>query len=277
MRRVALRGLRARPLRTALTALAVVLGVAMISGTYVFTDTISKSFSEVFEQANFGTDVVVAPKKVDEDFFSDPAPLDDRLVKKIQAVDGVALAAGGVQGEASIRDAKGDKIGGNVNLVLSHQPGKLDSFEFVAGRAPRAASEVALSANAFEEEGFKLGDPVTIVGDEGARTFTVVGSATFGDVDTVAGYPAAITTLPTAQALAGRRGEVDTISIAARDGVTPARLPRASTRRSPRTPSRCAPASRMPRSRRPTSRATSASCARRCSSSAGSRCSSARS
>ena len=69
MRKVALRGLRARPLRTILTALSVVLGVAMISGTYVLTDTINRSFSEVFSQANVGTDVVVAPRKVDEDFW----------------------------------------------------------------------------------------------------------------------------------------------------------------------------------------------------------------
>ena len=75
MRRVALRGLRARPLRTALTALAVVLGVAMISGTYIFTDTINRSFTEVFAQANTGTDVAITSKKVDEDFSTDPPPL----------------------------------------------------------------------------------------------------------------------------------------------------------------------------------------------------------
>ena len=77
MRQVALRGLRARALRTMLTAVSVVLGVAMISGTYVLTDTINKSFSEVFTQANSGTDVVVAPKKVDDAFYAEPPPLKD--------------------------------------------------------------------------------------------------------------------------------------------------------------------------------------------------------
>ena len=158
------------------------------------------------------------------DFFTSPSPLDERLVQRVQAVDGVATAAGGVQGDVSIRNAKGDRIGGNVNLVLSLQPKPLGSFEFVAGRAPRADSELALSAKAFTEEGFSLGDDVTVVGDEGARRFRLVGSAKFGDVDTVAGYPAAIVTLATAQALTGHRGEVDTISVAGRDGVAPARL-----------------------------------------------------
>ncbi len=224
MRKVALRGLRARPLRTVLTAMSVVLGVAMISGTYVLTDTINKSFSEVFAQANQGTDVVVAPKSVDEDFFSDPAPLQDALLQRVRAVPGVATAAGGVQDELTLRNAKGDEIGGNTTLVLAHQPKPLDSFTFVTGRAPRAAGELALSAKAFAEERLKLGDTVTAVGDEGAQRFRLVGSATFGDVDTVAGYAAAIVTLPTAQALAGRRGELDTISIAGDAGVAPAKL-----------------------------------------------------
>jgi putative ABC transport system permease protein len=224
MRQVALRGLRARPLRTILTAMSVVLGVAMISGTYVLTDTINKSFSEVFAQANSGTDVVIAPSKIDEDFFSDPPPLKDGLVARVRAVEGVRAAAGGVQGDISIRNAKGDRVGGNVNLVLSTQPKPLDPFTFVEGRAPRAADEMALSAKAFKDEGFKLGDRVKVVGDEGAQLFTLVGSATFGDVDTVAGFPAGIVTLPTAQALTGHRGEISTISVAARDGVTPTAL-----------------------------------------------------
>jgi putative ABC transport system permease protein len=220
MMRVSLRGLRARPVRTVLTALAVVLGVAMISGTYVFTDTINRSFSEVFKQANNGTDVVVAPKKVDKDFAGDPPPLDERLVPRVQAVDGVGTAAGSAEGNVSIRDAKGDRVGGAINLVVTHQPGPLDSFHFVSGRAPRTPSEVALSEKAFADAHFKLGDSVRIVGDEGAQRYTLVGSARFGDADTVAGYPAAIATLPTAQALTGKRGKVDTISAAGRDGVT---------------------------------------------------------
>ncbi|HEV2774292.1 MAG TPA: ABC transporter permease [Solirubrobacteraceae bacterium] len=224
MRKVALRGLRARPLRTILTAMSVVLGVAMIAGTYVLTDTINKSFSEVFAQANTGTDVVVVPGKVDDDFYTDPAPLDDALLARVGAVDGVTTVAGGIQDDISLRDAAGETIGGDTTFVLAHQPKPLDSFQFVTGRPPRTADELALSAKAFAEERLKLGDTVTAVGAEGAQRFRLVGSATFGDVDTVAGFPAAIVTLPTAQALAGRPGELDTISIAGEAGVVPARL-----------------------------------------------------
>ena len=45
---VALKGLRGRKLRAFLTAIAIVLGVAMVSGTYVLTDTITKAFDGIF-------------------------------------------------------------------------------------------------------------------------------------------------------------------------------------------------------------------------------------
>ena len=107
---------------------------------------------------------------------------------------------------------------------MSLQPEPLDPFRFVDGRAPRSDDELALSAKAFADEGFKLGDKLTVVGSEGAQRFTLVGSASFGKEETVGGYPAVIVTLPTAQALAGQRGKVNSIAVAARDGVSPARL-----------------------------------------------------
>ena len=196
MRRVALRGLRARPLRTALTALAVVLGVAMIAGTYIFTDTINKSFTEVFAQANSGTDVAIVPAKVDEDFFAAPPPLDEAIVARVAATDGVASAAGFVFGDVSIRKPDGDPIG-NESFVSSLQPAPFEQFRFTTGRAPRTSSEIGLDESTFEEHGYKLGDRVKIVGDEGARRYTLTGAARFGDVSSPAGFPVAIATLDT--------------------------------------------------------------------------------
>ena len=220
MRRVALRGLRARPLRTALTALAVVLGVAMIAGTYILTDTIDRSFTEVFEQANSGTDVTVSPRKVDDDFFADPPPLDEGLVARVRAVDGVAAAAAGIFGDVSIRDRDGDPVAGQT-FVSSLQPQPFEQFRFVDGRTPRTDSEIALDSDTVDSEGFELGDSVTIVGDEGARRFTLVGAARFGEQASIAGFPVAIATLPAAQALTGQRGRVGGISVSAADGVSP--------------------------------------------------------
>ncbi len=223
MRRVALRGLRARPLRTALTALAVVLGVAMIAGTYIFTDTINRSFSEVFTQANKGTDVAVAPGKIDDDFFSDPPPLDERIVERVRSVDGVASAAGAVFGDVKIRDKDGESIG-NGSFVSSLQPAPFEQFRFVSGRAPQSPAEIGLDQDTVDEQHFKLGDRVQIVGEEGLRRFTLVGAARFGEQASVAGYPVAIATLPAAQAMTGQRGKLTAISVAGDDGVTPAIL-----------------------------------------------------
>ncbi len=222
MRRLALRGLRARPLRTALTALAVVLGVAMIAGTYIFTDTINRSFGEVFAQANVGTDVAVSPKKIDDAFDSDPPPLDERLLARVRAVDGVASAAGSVFANASIRKPDGDRVGDS--FVSALQPAPFEQFRFVRGRAPSGNTEVGLDQKTFDENGFALGATVKIVGEQGARSFTIVGVARFGDVASPAGLPVAIATLPTAQALTGRVGKLDAISVAAARGVAPPAL-----------------------------------------------------
>ena len=223
MRRVALRGLRARPLRTALTALAVVLGVAMIAGTYIFTDTINRSFTEVFAQANTGTDVAVVPGKVDDDFFADPPPLDERLVERVRAIDGVASASGAVFGDVSIRKRDGDPVSAG-SFVSSLQPAPFEQFRFVSGRAPRSDSEIGLDQKTFEEQGFELGDSVKIVGEQGAKRYELTGAARFGEQESVAGYPVAIATLSAAQELAGMEGKLGGISVAAEDGLSPALL-----------------------------------------------------
>ena len=223
MRRLALRGLRARPLRTALTALAVVLGVAMIAGTYIFTDTINRSFTEVFEQANSATDVAIVPAKVDEDFFAEPPPLDEGLVARVRAVDGVTSAAGAVFGDVSLRKRDGDPVG-NMSFVSSLQPAPFEQFRFTAGRAPRTGSEIGLDEDTFEEQGYRVGEQVKIVGDEGARSYTLTGAARFGDVASVAGLPVAIATLPAAQALTGLEGKLNGISVAGDAAVSTALL-----------------------------------------------------
>ncbi len=68
MTRLTLRSLASRKLRTALTAMAVVLGVAMISGTYVLTDTIDRAFGDIFQQAAEGVDVSVTPRQAVDEF-----------------------------------------------------------------------------------------------------------------------------------------------------------------------------------------------------------------
>ena len=62
MTKVALKGLAGRKLRSALTALAIVLGVAMVSGTFVLTDSVDRGFDSVYTRAYAGSDAVVGPR-----------------------------------------------------------------------------------------------------------------------------------------------------------------------------------------------------------------------
>ena len=227
MTRYVFRGLGARKLRTALTALAVVLGVAMISGTYVLTDTIDKAFSDVFQTASQGVDVSVTGAKP-AGFGSDQTspPIEESLLGKVQAVDGVRVAEAGVFQQVSIRDKKGDSIGtgGAPNFIASNSNPPFNAFRYVQGAPPRTADQAALDQKTADDKGFKVGDQVTVVGLPGAKRYTVTGIAKFGTESSLAGASVAITTLPEAQRMAGYQGKVDSISAAADPGVSPTEL-----------------------------------------------------
>src|SRR5450759_1910823 len=121
MTRLALRSLLGRPLRTVLTALAIVLGVAMISGTYVLTDQITNGFDDIFSNAYEGTAVVVTPKSA-LGGFDDSAALTvpQGLLAQARAVDGVATAVGGAEAVgAVVVDGELVKTGGAPTLIMS--------------------------------------------------------------------------------------------------------------------------------------------------------------
>ncbi len=79
MMQVALRGLWGRKLRTVLTALSIILGTSMITGTFILRDQINNAFSSIFHEGNQGIDVVLSKKTA---FTSDngavPGPLPER-------------------------------------------------------------------------------------------------------------------------------------------------------------------------------------------------------
>ena len=90
MTKFALKGLLGRKLRTALTALAIVLGVAMISGTYVLTDSIDSAFDTIFTDVRKGSDVVVTGKSAFDlsDGSGATAPaFDESLLETVRDVE----------------------------------------------------------------------------------------------------------------------------------------------------------------------------------------------
>src|SRR5207253_9695579 len=90
VRGIALRALWARKLRTTLTALAIVLGIATISGTFVLTDSISHAFNTIFTSIYRGTDAVITGKSaISKDATTDLPPFDESLLSTIRALPDV--------------------------------------------------------------------------------------------------------------------------------------------------------------------------------------------
>src|SRR2546430_6521996 len=101
MLRFALKGLAARKFRASLTAIAIVVGVAMISGTYVLTDTINNGFNSIFQVSYRNADVVVSGKAAFDQGQGntvEPPTFPQSVLGKVRALPDVALAAGAVAG-----------------------------------------------------------------------------------------------------------------------------------------------------------------------------------
>ena len=214
-----LRGLSARKLRTFLTAFAVVLGVAMIAGTFIFTDTINKSFDNVFTTALKGVDVSVTPHEV---FSSqNPAPLPAAILARVRSVPGVAKADGAVFDSARIIDKQGKllKNGGAPSFISSADPAPFNPFNYAQGRAPTSPNEVALDQHAANKAGYRLGDTVRVRGIAPERGYRLVGIAKFGDAGSLAGASVAIMTLPEAQRALDKAGHFDAIDVQGASGV----------------------------------------------------------
>src|SRR5215217_6184088 len=112
MWKVTLKNLSAKKLRFVLTALAVTLGVAFMSGTLVLTDTIQRTFDDLFSDIYRDTDAVVrSPEALEYFGQTQREPVPASLLREVEGVDGVKVADGSVQAYAQVVDKDGDPIG----------------------------------------------------------------------------------------------------------------------------------------------------------------------
>jgi putative ABC transport system permease protein len=229
---VALRGLAGRRLRSALTALAIVLGVAMMSGTYVLTDTIDKAFSSIFDDSYAGTDVVVSGKGADITFqgtSTDDPPVPAALLDEIRALPEVELAMGGIYDETNTKiltkEGKAIDTQGAPSLGFGFDArpefSRFNPLTLLEGRWPQGSDEVVIDAGTADEHGYAAGDAVEISTLEPRRRFEVVGVAKYGEVDTLGTATFAVFDIATAQRLLDREGQFDAISVAGKEGATP--------------------------------------------------------
>ena len=226
MRKVAVRGLLARKVRAALTATAILLGVMMIAGTYVLTDTINASFDDIFQAASEGIDVKVTPHEtVELDDEGEPLPLDASVLEQVKAVPGVQAASGNIFDDIAILGDDGKAVSSGAPMfAASVPPDRFSPFAYPEGRAPRSDGEVAVDKFTAEREKFEIGESIRLAGEEGARSYRVVGVAKFGDVESFGGASLAIVTLGEAQRLTGNTGKFSDIDVAAEPGTSAEQL-----------------------------------------------------
>ncbi len=231
MIRFAIRGLLGRKLRAVLTGIAIVLGVAMISGTYVLTDTIDKAFSNLFTQSYAGTDAVVQGEGPDISIDGAAAPtppVDASLLETVREVDEVSLATGGIYDETNtkILTPEGDAVstGGapsfGFGIDTSQEYAQFNPLNLLEGRWPSAPNEVVIDAGTADGQSYALGDTVEVATLVPKRAFELVGVAQYGGVDSLGTATFAVFTIPTAQELLDREGQYDVISVAANEGTS---------------------------------------------------------
>jgi putative ABC transport system permease protein len=234
--RVALKGLSRRKLRAALTAIAIVVGVAMISGTYILTDTIKAAFGTVFTEVYKHTDVVITGRSAlnkngeegGEERRQAPA-FSESLLATVRGVPGVAEAQAGVQDFAQLigRDHKVISTGGAPPLAFSVHPQgnqRFNPLALVSGAWPIGANEVAIDENTAERKHYKVGETIGVLARGAEQKMRISGIAKFGGVTSLGGATMAIFDFPVAQQLFHKQGLLDSISIAAKPGYTPQQL-----------------------------------------------------
>ncbi len=214
-----------RKLRTVLTAIAIVLGVAMVSGTFVLTDSIDKAFSSIFTDARKGSDAVITGKAATSTNSGSTAPtLPASLLSKVRGLSNVAAAEGSVGGEAHLIGSNGKAIvnGGAPNLGFSIANGasRFNPLSLLSGHWPHG-HEVVIDHKTAKDEHLRSATTIGVQAEGPVVRLKVSGIVKFGtgslDIGgaTLAGFD-----LPTAQGLFNKPGQFDEIDIAAKPSVS---------------------------------------------------------
>jgi putative ABC transport system permease protein len=210
--------------RLGLMVMAIVLGVAFVSGSYVFTDTMKSAFDMLFEQQTSATIVVRAQVAFGSDIGRVPAS----VLPLVEKVPGVGQAAALIQGWAQPIDKNGKPIGtpGAPNLAFGYtsSAAELNSLVLRHGTFPSKPGEVAFDVFAAEKYGFAIGDRVKILLLSGTQEFTLVGTVGFGTADNLLGATMTLFDMAEAQKILGFPGAYSQISVVTSPGFDPGQV-----------------------------------------------------
>lgn len=223
MFRTALRNVFAHKARLLMTVLAVMLGVAFVSGTLVFTNTISAALQKSSAKGFDHVDVAVTAqwKEAEGDKVGEPHELTSAMVEDSARVPGAAQAIGVVTGFTAMADRDGKLIGDGFQSQGGNYWGTDDPrYPLTEGHAPKGADEILIDAETAERTGYRVGDTVRMSVDGPVLEPVVTGIFTTDDGNVAAGGSLALFDTATAQKLFGKEGTFDEIAVKAKDGVS---------------------------------------------------------
>ncbi len=231
MWRVTIKGILAHKVRFVLTGVAVILGVAFISGTLVLTATINKTFDGLFSSVYEKTDAVIRAKAVFKgDFGTVRGRISDSLIPEVRRTEGVEEADGNITGLAQVvdKDNKALNNGQGPPAIgfawIASQD--LSPFHLVdvqgqpPSKAPAAPNQVVIDRGTVDKTGYKIGDEVPVITQVGVDKYELVGIAEFGNADGLLGATSVMFTPKTASRVLGQPGKVDEIAVRADSGVS---------------------------------------------------------
>ncbi|MEU8569599.1 FtsX-like permease family protein [Streptomyces pathocidini] len=219
--------------RMALSAIAVLLSVAFVCGTLVFTDTMNTTFDKLFNST--ASDVTVSAK-VDKDAqrTGRPETLPASLADELRKVDGVKSATADISSEqVTLVDSKNDSLSPTSGApTIAGNWGEEDQqmMELVSGHAPRGPAEVVLDKDTVDKHDLKVGDQVKVIAFPGTTEAKISGVAAF--TATNPGAALVFFDTPTAQErLLGKKDAISSVLLTAQDGTTEKQLKKAVTDR----------------------------------------------
>jgi putative ABC transport system permease protein len=229
--RVALRGLAGRKLRSVLTAFAIVLGVAMVSGTFILTDTINKGFTTIFTESYKNSSAIITAHSTISSSNSGAAltgGFPAKVLDDVRKLPDVAAAAGGISDTAKLigRNGKTFSTHGAPAIAVSVDPKgeRFNPLILVAGSFPTNSSEVAIDKASADKQHYKVGDTIGVIARGPEKPFSISGIVKFGSVSTIGSATIAVFDLATAQQLFNKIDKFDIVRVAAKGDVSEAKL-----------------------------------------------------
>ena len=226
---VVLHGLWARKWRAILSALAVVLGVAMISGTFVLMDTVMSAYSGIFSTAYAHTDAVVVAQSPFGAIGAAKQPVPAGLLARIRALPEVQKAHGYIDSHAQLANADGTVIGksseeASVFGLPTRELDAMNPLSLVSGSWPSGPGDIIIDQATATRNHLSIGTTVGLVARKPLERFRVTGIFRFAGATALGPTQFAAIDLAVAQRIFGEQGWFDEIDVAARPGVSVSQL-----------------------------------------------------